>query len=126
MSWVPLAAARPLCWTVCHPFLLLLSRSFTGILFCYSAVLAGRLSSGTSTGTVYVGGTKRRSRHFKHIAKYVPQEDNLYGTMSVKETLRFSAELSLPENVTERQREERVNAVLQDLGTSPCTSLSCA
>jgi len=80
-------------------------------------VLAGRLSSGTSTGTVYVGGQKRRSRHFKHIAKYVPQEDSLFGTMTVKETLDFSAELSLPSHMTAEERSQRVQTVMQDLGT---------
>jgi len=83
-------------------------------------VLAGRLSSGTSTGNVYVGGAKRRSRQFKHIAKYVPQEDNLFGTMSVKETLHFSGELSLPQNMSEKEREERIQAVLLDLGNDQC------
>lgn len=78
--------------------------------------LAGRLSTGTSHGTVYVGGEKRNAKKFHHIAKYVPQEDHLIGTMSVEETLWFSADLSLPEETSHKEKKQRVNAVIEDLG----------
>lgn len=82
--------------------------------------LADRLSSGTRLGTVYVNGTQRDEQTYKHIAKYVPQEDSLLGTSSVKETLDFAASLSLPPHVSVKDREKRVEEVIQELGLSSC------
>lgn len=82
--------------------------------------LADRLSSGTRLGTVYVNGTPRDSDTYKHIAKYVPQEDSLLGTSSVKETLDFSASLSLPSHYSANDREKRVEEVIEELGLSSC------
>lgn len=80
--------------------------------------LAGRISksSGTSTGDVLVNGAPRSMKTFHHIAKYVPQEDLLVGTMSVKETLMFAADLTLPEAVDNKEKEQRVDQTIQELG----------
>ena len=63
-----------------------------------------------------VNGVDVNKLKYKHIAKYVPQEDNLYGTMTVAETLKFSAELSLSGNLTALEKQQRVDMVSQELG----------
>jgi ABC-type multidrug transport system ATPase subunit len=39
--------------------------------------------------------THTQAYRFKRYAKYVPQEDNMLGTMTLEETLMFSANLGL-------------------------------
>lgn len=84
--------------------------------------LANRIhsSSGTLEGDVLVNGAPRKSSTFKHIAKYVPQEDLLVGTMTVHETLMFAAETTISQGVTHAKKTERVNRVIQELGLSVC------
>ena len=45
----------------------------------------------------------------RRITGYVEQEDILDGTQTVLETLNFYARLKLPNNLTSKQRKERVN-----------------
>lgn len=48
-------------------------------------------------GDAYVNGTKvNSSGSFARMASYVEQEDALIGSLTVRETLQFSADLSLP------------------------------
>ena len=47
-------------------------------------------------GESYVNGGKMDSRAFGRITSYVEQEDALIGSMTVRETLKFAADLSLP------------------------------
>ncbi|KAF8188323.1 ABC-2 type transporter-domain-containing protein [Pholiota molesta] len=47
---------------------------------------------------------------------FVPQQDILPATLTVFETLLFAARLRLPENVTDREKKERVNILLEKLG----------
>ena len=79
-------------------------------------LLAGRLKNGTLQGEVKVNGHERRMSSFQHYAGYVPQETVLVGTMTVAETLRFSAQLSLPEAMDEAEKERRVDRIMRELG----------
>jgi ABC-type multidrug transport system ATPase subunit len=47
-------------------------------------------------GDSYVNGTKVDAASFGRMTSYVEQEDALIGSLSVWETLRFAADLSLP------------------------------
>ena len=42
------------------------------------------------------------------------------GTMTVRENLEFSAALRLPKDFTKKDREKRVNSIIQDLGLFRC------
>ncbi|KAL1319738.1 hypothetical protein HN51_064510 [Arachis hypogaea] len=53
----------------------------------------------------------------RKLCGFVPQEDNLLPLLSVKETLLFSAKFRLKE-MTPKQRELRVESLMQDLGLS--------
>lgn len=71
-------------------------------------------------GELLVNGHAVDHDTFKHIASYVPQEDSLMGTMTVRETLQFAARLQMPADTTEQGISDRVNAVMSDLGLTEC------
>jgi hypothetical protein len=51
---------------------------------------------------------------------YVPQEDNFIATMSGQETMRFHADIVLPQGWTKKQRRERVAEVRGAVCFSSC------
>lgn len=61
-------------------------------------VLARRTASSgaKTTGDCYVNGGKIANDTFGRITSYVEQEDALIGSLTVQETLKFAADLSLP------------------------------
>jgi ABC-type multidrug transport system ATPase subunit len=61
-------------------------------------VLARRAaSSGAKVlGETYMNDAEVDSRTFKRVTSYVEQEDVLIGSLTVQETLKFAADLSLP------------------------------
>ncbi|KAJ5613318.1 hypothetical protein N7510_006512 [Penicillium lagena] len=86
-------------------------------------VLARRSASGAKVlGDSYVNGIKLESRVFERITSYVEQEDALIGSLTVQETLKFAADLSLPRHgssrltVSKRQRMDRINTLIEALG----------
>jgi len=65
------------------------------------------------TGTTTINGSRRLSsvRH-----AYVMQQDVLLPRLTVRETLRYSAELRLPASTTTEERERAVEEVILQLG----------
>jgi ABC-type multidrug transport system ATPase subunit len=61
-------------------------------------VLARRAASSgaKTTGNCRVNGGELDNATFGRITSYVEQEDALIGSLTVKETLKFAADLSLP------------------------------
>lgn len=53
---------------------------------------------------------------------YVMQQDCLISTLTVRETLRYSADLRLAEVPDRQQRETIVEQVIRDLGLKECAS----
>ena len=60
-------------------------------------------------GFPYDATTKR------HVG-FVPQDDRLYGPLTVAETLRYSAELRLPASVPAAQKDASVDDLIAELG----------
>ncbi|PWY71694.1 ABC transporter [Aspergillus heteromorphus CBS 117.55] len=81
-------------------------------------VLARRsASSGAkTTGACYVNGAEIDNGTFGRLSSYVEQEDALIGSLTVRETLKFAADLALPGTVTKSQRKERIESLLQAFG----------
>ncbi|KAM7528670.1 hypothetical protein LguiB_032080 [Lonicera macranthoides] len=52
----------------------------------------------------------------RKICGFVPQDDNLLPLLTVKETLMFSAEFRLRETTNRKEREERVDSLMHELG----------
>ena len=50
------------------------------------------------------------------------QEDILEGILTVRENLEFSAALRLPRQVTRKERKERVETIIEQLGLTSCAN----
>ncbi|KAK1140567.1 hypothetical protein N8T08_010204 [Aspergillus melleus] len=81
-------------------------------------VLARRAASSgaKTTGDCLVNGIKPDTETFGRITSYVEQEDALIGSLTVYETLKFAADLSLPGSVSKSQRKERIQTLLTSFG----------
>ncbi|OGM46050.1 ABC transporter [Aspergillus bombycis] len=81
-------------------------------------VLARRTASAgaKNTGECYVNGAKLDNDTFNRITSYVEQEDALIGSLTVRETLKFAADLSLPGSVTRSQKADRIQTLLSAFG----------
>lgn len=78
-------------------------------------LLAGRVSTkGRITGQVLVNNQYRPADWRRHVG-YVQQDDILYRTLTVKETVQFAAKMRLPKGEGE-WREERADQVIHSLG----------
>ncbi|VVB17112.1 unnamed protein product [Arabis nemorensis] len=60
-------------------------------------------------------GLIRDNNHLRKLCGFVPQDDDLLPLLTVKETLMYSAKFSLRDSTT-KEREERVESLLRDLG----------
>ncbi|CAF1467821.1 unnamed protein product [Adineta steineri] len=79
--------------------------------------LACRLDVNTIVqGEMRLNGMEYDNAELKRIAGYVMQDDLLNGSLTVEETLRYTAELRLPRTFTDKERFARVEEVLGDMG----------
>ncbi|CAM9604466.1 unnamed protein product [Ectocarpus sp. 4 AP-2014] len=60
-----------------------------------------------------------QSKEFKRMSGYVMQDDALYPLLTVRETLRFAAELRIP-NMTKADKYELVEETIRDLKLTNC------
>ncbi|KAI9342049.1 hypothetical protein DFJ73DRAFT_843020 [Zopfochytrium polystomum] len=81
-------------------------------------ILAGKNKSGVTNGTITVDGVQSTPSALRSVVGYVDQEDLLLPTLTVRETLLFSASLRLPDSMKSEQRLDRVNRIIDDLGLS--------
>ncbi|EEP81993.1 conserved hypothetical protein [Uncinocarpus reesii 1704] len=82
-------------------------------------VLAGRMN----TGRVKVSGSATFNGHqnVNHVrSAYVMQQDILISTLTVRETLLYSADLRLPSPTTPSERRNVVENVILELGLKEC------
>ncbi|KDR81917.1 hypothetical protein GALMADRAFT_240228 [Galerina marginata CBS 339.88] len=80
-------------------------------------ILAGKSKSGLVSGRFNVIPENINSDRSPRIG-FVPQQDILPATLTVFEALLFAARLRLPENVTDKEKQERVEVLLEKLGIS--------
>jgi ABC-type multidrug transport system ATPase subunit len=78
-------------------------------------VLANRTRGGAVQGTITVNGAPR-GKFFRAIASYVAQEDTLMGSFTVRETLQFAAALTLPFEMSNEEKQRRLEKVVDDMG----------
>ncbi|NP_001028091.1 broad substrate specificity ATP-binding cassette transporter ABCG2 [Macaca mulatta] len=78
-------------------------------------VLAARKDPSGLSGDVLINGALRPT-NFKCNSGYVVQDDVVMGTLTVRENLQFSAALRLPTTMTNHEKNERINRVIQELG----------
>lgn len=82
-------------------------------------ILAGRKDPKGLSGLLLVDGLPPPD-DFKRISGYVVQNDIIMGTLSVRESLWFSANLRLPRRLTKEQKAARIDRILNELGLNGC------
>ncbi|ESQ30337.1 hypothetical protein EUTSA_v10011282mg [Eutrema salsugineum] len=82
--------------------------------------LAGRLAGNVvMSGKVLVNGKKRRLDF--GASAYVTQEDVLLGTLTVRESIAYSAHLRLPSKLTRKEINDIVEATITEMGLQDCS-----
>ncbi|KAH7074912.1 ABC transporter CDR4 [Paraphoma chrysanthemicola] len=82
-------------------------------------VLAGRITSGNLTGSIYVDGAPKK-RDFARKLGYSQQEDIHLSTATVREALEFSAKLRQPSYVPEKEKVRYVDEIIDVMGLVDC------
>ena len=59
---------------------------------------------------------------YTHFLILTTQDDVVLGTLSVRENLQFSAALRLPSHLSRKERKERVEKVIDELGLKACAN----
>ncbi|XP_042044686.1 ABC transporter G family member 15-like isoform X4 [Salvia splendens] len=81
--------------------------------------LAGRLSRNVvMMGDILLNGKKRR--HGYGVVAYVTQEDVLMGTLTVRETITYSANLRLPSSMSKEDINDIIEATIMEVGLLEC------
>ncbi|XP_019702651.1 ABC transporter G family member 15 [Elaeis guineensis] len=81
--------------------------------------LAGRLGSNVVlTGKVLLNGKKRRLDY--GVVAYVTQENVLLGTLTVRETITYSAHLRLPTTMSKEEVAAVVESAIEEMGLQEC------
>jgi len=79
-------------------------------------ILARRNKRGQVSGLVLVNGKQVPDAAFKHISGFVDQEDTLMPTLTVYETILYSALLRLPRDMSFAAKQFRVLETMDELG----------
>ncbi|GAA5795628.1 hypothetical protein HPULCUR_000990 [Helicostylum pulchrum] len=79
-------------------------------------ILANRTKAGQVTGNIYVNGRKCAREDYVQLIGYVDQEDTMIPTLTVYETILYSALLRLPKSMSKAAKKYRVMEVMQELG----------
>jgi len=81
-------------------------------------ILAHRaaLSNTDTQQNLLVNGAPTSLQTFRKISSYVEQEDALVGSLTVRETLHFAAQLALPRSVSKADRKARIESLLSAFG----------
>ncbi|PSN75283.1 ATP-binding cassette transporter-like protein [Corynespora cassiicola Philippines] len=66
--------------------------------------------------SLYLNGTPTTLSTFRKFSSYVEQDDALVGSLTVRETLYFAAQLSLPSTINKSQRIARIEALIAAFG----------
>ncbi|KAI5118132.1 hypothetical protein M0805_001731 [Coniferiporia weirii] len=79
-------------------------------------ILARRSKKGIVGGTVLVNGRETTDSEFRRFAGFVDQEDTLMGTLTVYETVLYSALLRLPRDMSLEAKKYRTLETMNELG----------
>ncbi|KAJ2077815.1 hypothetical protein H4R24_004891 [Coemansia sp. RSA 988] len=83
------------------------------------SILSGRVQGGRLEGDIRFQGAKRNPHTFKRMLAFVEQDDLMYPSLTVEETLMASAQLRLSnEKYSLEAKKERVSTVLRQLRLS--------
>ncbi|KAL4592178.1 hypothetical protein LXL04_005164 [Taraxacum kok-saghyz] len=81
--------------------------------------LAGRLSKNVvMAGDILLNGEKKKLTY--GAVAYVTQEDILMGTLTVRETITYSAHLRLPPTLTKEEVQDTIEGTILEMGLEDC------
>ncbi|KAI8836623.1 P-loop containing nucleoside triphosphate hydrolase protein [Chytridium lagenaria] len=83
-------------------------------------VIAGEAKVGMISGEILINGQPVTSSAIKKISGFVFQEDVILSTMTVKEAIAMSAQLRLPNTLSDEEKEKRVDHIIRDLNLTKC------
>uniref|UniRef100_A0AAQ5YYI5 ABC transporter domain-containing protein n=1 Tax=Amphiprion ocellaris TaxID=80972 RepID=A0AAQ5YYI5_AMPOC len=78
-------------------------------------VLAARKDPAGLSGEVLIDGAPQPP-NFKCLSGYVVQDDVVMGTLTVRENFTFSAALRLPSSISQEEKKQKVDRLIQELG----------
>lgn len=82
-------------------------------------VLAGRLGNATlERGEILANGTRQQLSYGN--SAYVTQDDLLIATLTLYETMLYSAHLQLPGSMSNFEKQQRVHCSIQEMGLQHC------
>ncbi|KAJ4845029.1 hypothetical protein Tsubulata_031431, partial [Turnera subulata] len=77
--------------------------------------LAGRLNPNTrQTGDILINGQKQTLAY--GTSAYVTQDDTLIATLTVKESVYYSAQLQLPDSMSKAEKKDRAEVTIREMG----------
>ncbi|RHZ87767.1 hypothetical protein Glove_30g36 [Diversispora epigaea] len=76
-------------------------------------LLAGRKDPKFVSGETYLNG---QPGQIKYVSTYVMQDDALMGVLTIRENIRFAADLCFPSHFTQSDRESYVQNIIEDFG----------
>ena len=79
-------------------------------------ILARKNKKGTVSGTTLVNGREVEDADFKKVTGFVDQEDTLMSTLTVYETVLYSALLRLPREMSLEAKKYRTLETMNELG----------
>lgn len=79
-------------------------------------ILARKNKRGVVTGSMLVNGREVKDSEFKKVAGFVDQEDTLMSTLTVYETVLYSALLRLPRDMSFEAKKFRTLETMNELG----------
>lgn len=79
-------------------------------------ILARKNKKGIVEGDFFLNGKKTSDSHFKRVVGFVDQEDTLMPSLTVYETVLYSALLRLPKDMSVAAKKFRVLDTLDELG----------
>lgn len=82
-------------------------------------VLAARTQHQPASGTILFGGRPRVARTKRHVG-YIMQDDVFFSNLTVRETLEFTANIRLSNEIGKAEKKRRVDEVIQRLLLSKC------
>jgi len=85
-------------------------------------VLAGRAHYAERRGSVLYNGRRGEAATFRHVLGFVPQDDVVYGSLTVWENIWYSAQLRLPRKLSHERKMATAEDVISMLGLTHIAS----
>lgn len=85
------------------------------------SALCGRIDKSSElSGEILINSIAVNIKDYRHLIGFVEQDDILYETATVRESILFSAMNRLPQKMSDAEKELRVDEVIQTLGLEKC------